>query len=126
VDLFDVAEETAIANGRARILLHDLPITKGLRSLLGQVEAIARELELQPLMVFLADAGMPGPLDEAVRAEVPRLMASLLLLTGRILALLEPEDMSPAERLDQLLRTSPARPTRWEVERAARVLGLTL
>lgn len=124
MDLFDVAEETAIANGRARILLHDLPITKGLRSLLGQVEAIARELELQPLMVFLADAGMPGPLDEAVRAEVPRLMASLLLLTGRILALLEPENMSPAER--QLLRTSPARPTRWEVERAARVLGLTL
>jgi hypothetical protein len=60
------------------------------------------------------------------RAEVPRLMASLLLLTGRILALLEPEDVSPAERLDRLLRTSPARPTRWEVERAARVLELTL
>ena len=53
-------------------------------------------------------------------------MASLLLLTGRILALLEPEDMSPAECLDRLLRPSPARPTRWEVERAARVLGMTL
>ena len=28
VDLFDVAEETALANGRARILRHDLPLTK--------------------------------------------------------------------------------------------------
>jgi hypothetical protein len=32
VDLFDVAEETAPVNGRARILRHDLPLTKGLRA----------------------------------------------------------------------------------------------
>ena len=46
VDLFDVAEETALANGRARILRHDLPLTKGLRSSLGRMEALARDLEL--------------------------------------------------------------------------------
>jgi hypothetical protein len=126
VDLFDVAEETAIANGRARVLLHDLPLTRGLRALLGEVEPLAREVALQPLLVFLADAGVPGPLDERVRAEIPRLMAALLLLTGRVIALLEPENVSTEERLDRLLRPTPGRPTRWEVERATRVLNMTL
>jgi hypothetical protein len=127
VDLFDVAAETAIANGRARILRHDLPITKGLRALLGEVEMLARDLEVQPLLVFLADAGVPGPLDETVKADVPRLMAALLLLLGgRLSAFLEPENVSPLERLERLLRPVPGSPTRWEVERAASVLSMTL
>jgi hypothetical protein len=53
-------------------------------------------------------------------------MATLLLLSARVIALLEPENMSPEERLERLLRRSPGRPTHWEVERAARVLDLTL
>jgi hypothetical protein len=126
VDLFDVAQEAAIANGRERVLRHDLPLTKGLRAQAGDVEALARELELQPLLGFLADAGVRGPLDELVRTEVPRLMAALLVLSGRIIALLEPSSMSHAERLERLLRPAPGRPTRWEIERAARVLDLTL
>ena len=55
VDLFDVAEQTAIANGRQRILRHDLPITKGFQMVLGQAEALAADVELRPLLVFLAD-----------------------------------------------------------------------
>lgn len=100
VDLFDVAEETALANGRARILRHDLPLTKGLRASLSRMETLARDLELEPLLVFLADAGVPGPLDELVRAEIPRLMAALLVLAGRVIAVLEPENASPVERLE--------------------------
>ncbi len=126
VDLFDVAEQTAIANGRQRILRHDLPITKGFQILLGQAEALAADVELRPLLVFLADAGVPGPLDELVRVEVPRLMAAMLLLAGRIIALLEPANMSTEERLDRLLRHTATQPTRWEVERATRVLDMTL
>ncbi|HET9489620.1 MAG TPA: hypothetical protein VFR64_07695 [Methylomirabilota bacterium] len=53
-------------------------------------------------------------------------MATLLLLSARVIALLEPENMSPEERLERLRRCSPGRPTHWEVERAARVLDLTL
>ena len=103
VDLFDVAEQTA-----SRVAE---------RSLLA---------ELRPLLVFLADAGVPGPLDELVRVEVPRLMAAMLLLAGRIIALLEPANMSTEERLDRLLRHTATQPTRWEVERATRVLDMTL
>jgi hypothetical protein len=65
------------------------------------------------------------PLDEKVKAEIPRLMAALLLLAGRVISIVEPA-VSPAERLERLLRSSPNRPTRWELERATRVLDLTL
>jgi hypothetical protein len=126
VDLFDVAEEAALANGRARVLRHDLPLSKGLRAFLGQVEPLARELEREPLLVFLADAGVPGPLDEMVRAEIPRLMAVLLLLAGRIIALIEPESISTLERLERLTRTVSGQPTHWELERAASILDMTL
>src|SRR3989442_2050260 len=101
------------------------PYTTLFRSL-GQAEALAADVELRPLLVFLADAGVPGPLDELVRMEVPRLMAAMLLLAGRIIALLEPANMSTEERLDRLLRHRASQPTRWEVERATRVLDMTL
>jgi hypothetical protein len=126
VDLFDAAEGVAIANGRGRILRHDLPITKGLRGLLGEADALAHSLELQPLLLFLADAGVPAPLDEEVRAEVPRIMAGLLLLSARVVALLTPASMSTDERLERLLRHVPRGPTHWELERATRILDMTL
>lgn len=126
VDLFDVAEQAAVANGRARVMRHDLPLTKGLRAQLAEVDTLARHLELRPLLAFLAGAGVDGALDEAVRADIPRLMAALLLLSGRIIALLEPANMTPAERLDWLLRSVPGQPTRWEFDRATRVLNMTL
>ena len=126
VGLFDVAEQTALANGRAVIFVHDLPLTKGLRARLGEAEALASDVALQPLLTFLADAGVPGPLDERLRLEIPRLMAALLLLAGRVIAILEPSDMSTTERLERLLRHEPTGPTQWELERASRVLNLTV
>lgn len=124
--LFEVAAQTALDNGRAVILRHDLPLTRGLQAQLGEAEALAGDRALQPLLVFLADAGTPGPLDERVHAEVPRLMAALLLLAGRVIAILEPRDTTTTERLKRLLRPTPTGPTHWEVERAARVLNLTV
>jgi hypothetical protein len=126
VGIFDVAEQTALANGRTVILRHDLPLTRGLRARLGEAEALAGDLALQPLLVFLADAGVPGPLDERVRLDIPRLMAALLLLTGQVIAIVEPSDMSTTERLERLLRRHPSGPTHWELARAARVLNLTV
>jgi len=121
-----VAEETALANSRRKIFWHDLPITKGLRGLLGAVEPLAAEVERRPVLLFLANAGVPGPLDEVVHDKLPRLMAALMLLSGRLIALLEPANMSTEERLDRLLRHDDNRPTQWELERATRALDMTL
>lgn len=126
VDLFDVAETTALANGRAQILFHDVPITKGLRQQIDEAAALAGSVELRPLLVFLADAGVPGPLDEHVRHAIPKMMAALLLLAARVIAILEPSDMSTEERLERLLRHVPTGPTHWELDRATRVVNLAL
>ena len=71
---------------------------------------------MQPQLVFLADAGIRTPFDYEARSEIPRLMAGLLILTARVVALLESEDS----------RVSPKRPSRRAVERAEALLDLTL
>jgi hypothetical protein len=116
VDLFDVAEEAAVANGRSRVLRHDLPLTKGLQLLLLEVEDLAREFQLEPLLVFLADAGIRTPFDPELHPEIPRLMAALLILTARVVGILESPDG----------RVSPTRPSAKALERAESVLDLTL
>ena len=111
----------------ARIIQrHDLPLTKGLRALLHDVDALAHEIDVQPILAFLLGAGLDHQIDELVHAEVPRLTAALVLLAGRIIAILEPGSWSPQERIERLLRPPSGEPTPWEVERAARVLDLTL
>jgi hypothetical protein len=115
VDLFDVAEEAALANGRTQVLMHDLPLTKGLQLLLLEVADLAREFELRPLLMFLSDAGIRASLGDSVREEIPRLMAALIILSGRVIAVYPASD-----------RTRPLRPTQQELERAAELLDLTL
>ena len=126
VDLFEVAEETALANGRGRVMWHDLPLTKGLRRSLTKVAVLAQDVELKPVLDFLARAGAPGSLDEIVHAQLPRLTAALLILTAQVMATIAPSSIPPAERMDLLIRRDPGRPTPWELERAERVLDLTL
>jgi hypothetical protein len=126
LDLFDVAEDAALANGRTIIMRHDLPITKGLRAQMGEAARLAQEIDRAALNVYLAEAGAPGQLDERVRDEVPLMMATLLVVAARVIAVLEPASMSTEERLDRLLRVRPTVPTPWEIERARRVVEMTL
>jgi hypothetical protein len=116
VDLFDVAEEVALANGRTRVLRHDLPLTKGVQLLLLEVADIAREFQLEPLLAFLSDAGIRVAFDEGLRSEIPRLMAALLIMTGRLVALLE----SPDDPVNG------ARPSGRALDRAGAILDLVM
>jgi hypothetical protein len=84
--------------------------------LLLEVADIAREFELEPLLVFLADAGIRTPFDESMRGEIPRLMAAMLILTGRVVALLGASDGRP----------NPVRLAGPLIERASAILDLTL
>jgi hypothetical protein len=115
VDMFDVAEDTASANGRGRVLEHDLPLTKGLQLVLLEVVDIAREFELEPLLVFLADAGIRTHMDEGLQSEVPRLMAATLILIGRLTLVESPDGGAAA-----------IRPTNTALDHVAAILELTL
>jgi osmotically-inducible protein OsmY len=125
-DLFDVAKDTALANGREVIFRHDLPLTKGLRRSMEEVAHLTADTSIKPVLSFLADVGVGGTLDDAVRSELPRLTAALLVVTGRIVAIVNPTHPLPTERLALLSRVHDDRPTAGELERAARVLDLTL
>ena len=126
VDLFDVAEETALANGREQIRRHDLPLTKGLRRTIQETAALSPSVEVDPALFFSEEARVNPAIDVMVRAELPRLTAAMLVLTSRIVATFAPANV-PLEDLCRLVsRTDPDRPTPWELERAERVLDLTI
>ena len=126
VDLLDVAEETALANGREVIRMHDLPLTKGLRRTIQETAALSRTIEVDPAFFLSAEARVNPAIDVMVRAELPRLTAAMLVLTSRIVATFAPANV-PLEDLCRLVsRTDPDRPTPWELERAERVLDLTI
>lgn len=125
-DLFDVAAENAAANGRTRVLRHDLPLTKGLRRSLDDASQFASGIDAEAILTFLASSGVRARVDEGVQSDVPRLVAALLILSSRIIALLEPGSLSPLERLKLLDRSRDGRPTTWEIDRANRVIDLTL
>jgi hypothetical protein len=126
VDLFDIAEETAAANGRTLVLRHDLPLTKGLRRSIEDAALLTNGIDAEAILTFLASSGMRAHVDEGVQADIPRLTAALLILSSRVITLLEPGSLSPLERLKLLDRTSDGRPTTWEIDRAKRVIDLTL
>jgi len=125
-DLFDVAEEVALANGRERILRHDLPLTKGLLRTIQQTATLTKDQEVDPAAVFKTWVAPNMMVDELLRAELPRLTTALLVLTGQVVAALEPTDRPGSERDRLLVRTALDRPSPWELERAERVLALTL
>jgi hypothetical protein len=127
-DLFDVATDTAAANGRGHVLRHDLPLTKGMRRSLEDAADLTKdqELDAETILVFLTQSGFRVRLDEMVRADLPRLMAALIILAGRVISILEPLSMPPLERWELLTRRDADRPTEWEIDRAARVLDLTV
>ncbi len=77
---------------------------------------LAREFELELLLVFLADAGIRTRIDEGSRSEIPRLMAALFILIGKLVQILESPDG----------KVSPARPSDRALDRVEAVLALTL
>lgn len=115
-DFFEIAEDSALANSREVLFERDLPLTKGLRRTLKEYQAYARDLSAAALEAYLSDMGLLARLDPALRAELPRLYASLLLLGGRIVVAIEPGSA----------RAGAHAPSDDELRRAMQVIDLTL
>ena len=125
-DLMAVAQDTALANGRQVVFMHDLPLTKALHRGLVADQRFAHELPVSEIEAYLSDMGIVGQVDPKLRARLPGLFVSLLLLEGRVIAAIEPSNVSASERLEAGTRTDPSQPTDAELQRAARVLDLAV
>jgi hypothetical protein len=125
--LFEIAEDTALANGRELVYWHDLPITGGLRETMHELERLADRLpDAAAIEAYLRDAGILSGLDVEARDRLPRLFGALLVIDGRAIAMLTPRGLTTSERLSWLNRRDPEQPVSEEVERAERILNLAL
>ena len=74
----------------------------------------------------MRDIGILDRIEESARERLPRLFVALVILVGRLLATLTPLNVSAAERVAWLTRAEADIPTQAELERAQRILDLTL
>ena len=115
-DLFEVGAERARAEGRRVVRWRDLPLTKGLLSTMERYERERERLndprlDLGPVLEFLRVPLGGLEVDEEVREKLPSLAATVLLLVGYVVKLVDPGVRKPSKR---------------DIERAARILDLTL
>ncbi len=115
-DLFIVGLEKAYARGSDVVEIIDLPITMGLRN---TIEEYKRErerlndprLDLSPIIDYLTERVSGLVIGESVRSELQDLTAAVLLLVGRVIKIVDPTARKPSKE---------------DIERAKRILDLTL
>ena len=84
--------------------------------MLLEVGDLAQEFKLEPMLLFLEDAGVRVRIDEGLNAEIPRLLVALLLTIARAVDVIEPASERP----------SSVRPSEAAIDRACAVLDLAL
>ncbi len=114
--LFEAGVERAAAEGRSVVEWRDLPVTRGLAETMERYEAERARLgdprlDLSPILGFLAGALGGMEVSGEVRERLPGLAATALLLVGYVARTVDP---------------GARRPGRDDLERARRILRLTL
>jgi hypothetical protein len=95
-DLVVMGQATAKANVRDVLMPWDLPITKGLQESMHQFRAMDEEIELQPVLDFLA---AQPPLDvtyaDETRERLPLIVGGLSLALARAMKIVDPDLKTP-------------------------------
>ena len=98
-DLLLRAQAAAKANGRDVIEPHDLPITKGLQERIHEFRTLDEEIELQPILDYLAAR---PPLDlaygEEAEARLPAIAGGISVALARTFKVIDPELKNPQTR----------------------------
>ena len=96
-DLLIMGQATAKANDRDVIQFWDLPVTKGLQENIHSFGKIDEEIELRPILDYLASR---PPLDVALGEEaeerLPDVAGGISVALGRVLKVIDPELKNPA------------------------------
>jgi len=110
-DLLLVAVEKAGYNGRDIIMEPDMPITKGFEESLREFKKLEEEVDLQDVLAYLEKIPpLKYPISAELEAKLPEYIGALMLIIARVL-----KEVG-AER----------RPSVEDIERASRILDLTL
>ena len=110
-DLLLVGEEKALSNGREEMLVHDLPITKGLRKTIKEFEALNEEIPVEDVAKFVASLPpLKVAYSEELREKLPKVAGGLMVALAKMTKLFS------AER----------KPSVDEIEKARQALNLTL
>jgi hypothetical protein len=121
VDLFDVAEETALADGRTHVLRHDLPLTRGCARYSARWNDWLSSWSCSRCSCSWRRRGA-----RATRRASARGAPAADGCPAAPHRTHHRRARAGGQRLERLLRPTPEGPTRWEVERAERVLNMTI
>ncbi len=115
-DIFEVAVERAKEEGREKVKMRDLPLTKGFKRTMQRYETKRENLDdprldISPILNFLQPTIGTMILDEQVKEKLPTIAATTLLLIGYIIKEVDPKARTPSKD---------------DVKRAKQILDLTL
>jgi len=95
-DLLIVGQAAAKASGRDVLMLHDLPITKGLQQCIHAFEKLDDEPDLEPLLADIAAIPpVRAELSDEVTARVPLIVGGLSFAIARTFRIVAPTRSSP-------------------------------
>jgi hypothetical protein len=111
-DLLLIAQHTAKANGRIRVELRDVPVTKGLQESIHAFESLDLDIGLERILRGnVPEPQIDLPYSEETEARLPAIAGGLSLALARTFQILDPRAKHPATE---------------EWERAFRVFDLLL
>lgn len=95
-DLLMRGEATAKANGRDIIEPFDLPITKGLQECMHDFRDINEEIELQPILEYIAtQPQLDLTCSEETEAKLPCIVGGLSVALARTFKIIDPNVKNP-------------------------------
>ncbi len=95
-DLLVIGARNASYNGRDVVMEPDLPLTKGLQETIREFRKLEEEIELQPILDYLASrTRLERPLSEDVEQKLPEIAGGLILVIGRLVKIIDPSVVNP-------------------------------
>lgn len=107
-DILVIGARNASYNDRDVIMEPDLPITKGLQETIHQFRRMEEEIELQPILDFLASrTRLERALSMEVEQKLPEIVGGLIVVIAKLLRVIDPEVVNPNtehwDRVEQAL-----------------------
>jgi hypothetical protein len=115
IDFLLVAQHTAKANGRVRVELRDLPVTKGLQESIQAFKALDLDIGLERILDrTVPEPQIDLPYSEETEARLPAIAGGLSVALARTFKIIDPRTKHPAtEEWERAFRIFDLFPYSW-------------